>query len=100
MGMRFSELPLGDPAMHFWLTRSAARAMGVNLSEAMASGHLTPKDYCEMVTNCRGCGAVEACQNWLATEAIPRCAAFDACLNKGVLERLKDVPLVCDPMSA
>ena len=28
--------PLGDPAMHFWLTRSVARAMGLSLSEAMA----------------------------------------------------------------
>ena len=88
--MRYNDIPLGDPATHFWLTRSAARAMGVNLSEAMAAGQLTPQDYSEMVTNCRGCDAVEGCQNWLATEAVTRCAAYDSCVNKGLLERLQD----------
>ena len=38
MGILFS---LGDPARHFWLTRSVARIMGVNLSEAMSEGRLS-----------------------------------------------------------
>ncbi|MDU8927316.1 DUF6455 family protein [Alisedimentitalea sp. MJ-SS2] len=88
--MRSNEIPLGDPATHFWLTRSAARAMGVNLSEAMATGQLTPRDYSEMVTNCRACHMVEGCQHWLATEAVTRCKAYESCLNKGLLERLQD----------
>ncbi len=36
---------LGDPARHFWLTRSVARTMGISLSEAMAVGHLSAPDY-------------------------------------------------------
>lgn len=88
MLMKPNGLPLGDPAIHFWLTRSAARAMGVNLSEAMAAGRLSPQDYCEMVMACRGCGHVLPCQEWLATEAIPRGAAYAACAHRPVLERL------------
>ena len=98
--MRSNEIALGDPATHFWLTRSAARAMGVNLSEAMAAGQLTAQGYSEMVTKCRGCGVVEACQNWLATEAVTRCAAYDFCLHKGLLERLQDGVMDATMMSA
>ena len=87
--MKSNILQLGDPAMHFWLTRSAARAMGVNLSEAMAAGKLTPQDYSSLVTTCRQCSFVEGCQRWLATEAVPRCEAFEACRNKEILERLQ-----------
>ena len=88
--MRSNDGQLGDPATHFWLTRSAARAMGVNLSEAMAAGQLTARDYSEMVTNCRACRAVAGCQHWLATEAVTRCSAYESCLHKGLLERLQD----------
>ncbi|MEZ5716200.1 MAG: DUF6455 family protein [Paracoccaceae bacterium] len=87
--MKTNALPLGDPAVHFWLTRSAARAMGVNLSEAMAAGRLSAQGYSEMVTACRGCGFVQVCQEWLATEAVPRCAAYEACAHKPVLEQLQ-----------
>ncbi|MCF3593112.1 DUF6455 family protein [Rhodobacteraceae bacterium LMO-12] len=86
--MNINVLPLGDPVMHFWLTRSAARAMGINLSEAMAEGKLTAEDYTAMVTNCRQCAFVEECQSWLATSAVQRCEAYKDCRNKAVLERL------------
>ena len=87
--MKSNILHLGDPATHFWLTRSVARAMGINLSEAMASGKLSANDYSSMVTNCRQCAHVEGCQRWLATEAVVRCAAYEACCNKTTLERLQ-----------
>lgn len=87
--MKDSDLPPGDPVTHFWLTRSVARAMGVNLSQAIAAGRLSLEGYCEMVANCCGCGHMEKCQKWLATEAVPRCAAFEACLNKAELENLQ-----------
>jgi len=80
---------LGDPAVHFWLTRSAARAMGVNLSEAMADGRLSTQDYTKMVTACRTCHHVASCQAWLATEAVPRRAPFGECPHKSLLERLQ-----------
>jgi len=63
--------------------------VGVNLSEAMADGQLTPQDYSEMVTSCRNCVSVDQCQHWLATQAVTRCAAFEACLHKPMLDRLQ-----------
>ncbi len=56
---------LGDPATHFWLTRSMARTVGVSFSEAMASGTMSPADYAKMVTQCRQCPFVGECQAWL-----------------------------------
>ena len=87
--MKINVLPLGDPAMHFWLTRSAARAMGINLSEAMAAGKLTARDYSAMVTNCRQCTFVEGCQRWLATVAVQRNETYEDCRNKALLEQLQ-----------
>lgn len=59
---------LGDPATHFWLTRSMARTMGVSFSEAMACGALSAAEYASMVTQCRKCPNVEACQTWLGAQ--------------------------------
>jgi len=80
---------LGDPETHFWLTRSVARAMGINLTDALATGRLSPKGYSDMVTNCQRCVHVKKCQLWLATQAVQRCAAFEACANKEILEQLQ-----------
>ncbi len=79
---------LGDPELHFWLTRSVARVMGVNLSEAMASGHLSAQEYSALVTSCRGCAFVEACTCWLAEQATITPTAPPGCANAKVLERL------------
>ncbi|MDQ2090132.1 DUF6455 family protein [Marimonas arenosa] len=87
--MKDNDMPLGDPAVHFWLTRSVARAMGVNLSQAMATGRISAQDYEEMVTACCGCMHVAGCQAWLATEAVVRSAPFEACAHRTVLERLQ-----------
>ncbi len=82
-------LHLGDPVTHFWITRAVAKAMGVNLSDAMADGQLSAETYARMVTTCRKCALVDECQHWLATEAVPQGAAFEGCPNRGVLERLQ-----------
>jgi hypothetical protein len=58
---------LGDPARHFWMTRSVARVMGVSLSTAMAEGRLSSDEYAKMVTRCRACQQVADCELWLAT---------------------------------
>ncbi|MCZ0813118.1 MAG: DUF6455 family protein [Pseudomonadota bacterium] len=81
---------LGDPTLHFWLTRSVARAMNLNLSEAMTQGHLTARDYAEMVTRCRKCPHVEICEAWLATPAETSGAAPDHCRNAQALNALAD----------
>lgn len=79
---------LGDPATHFWLTRSVARVMGVNLSEAMSTGALSASDYADLVKTCRTCPNVVQCQTWLGKR---RASCADAplhCLNCDRLTRI------------
>lgn len=57
----------GDPSRHFFMTRSVARVMGVNLTKAMHNGVLQPESYASMVSACRDCALVEACETWLAS---------------------------------
>ena len=57
---------LGDPNRHFYMARGVARVMGVNLSDALADGRLSPEAYATMITRCRGCALVEACEDWLS----------------------------------
>ncbi len=59
---------LGDPDLHFWLTRSVAKAMGLNLSDAMAENRLNSGEYADMVTACQGCALVETCMGWLGNQ--------------------------------
>ncbi len=56
---------LGDIERHFWLTRSMARTVGVNLSEAMSAGIMAPDEYSRMVTRCRQADCAERCAEWL-----------------------------------
>lgn len=81
---------LGDPTLHFWLTRSVARAMNLSLSEAMTQGHLSARDYAEMVTRCRKCPHVETCEAWLATLGENVDSAPDHCWNAQALNALAD----------
>lgn len=59
---------LGSYDSHFWLTRSVARVIGVNLSGAMAEGHLTPEAYARMVAACRSAPCNGRCAAWLAEQ--------------------------------
>ncbi|KUF10215.1 DUF6455 family protein [Pseudoponticoccus marisrubri] len=79
---------LGDPAHHFFLTRSVARVMGLSLSEAMNRGQLAPATYADMVTGCRACPLVEACQHWLAARTDLSASAPPGCCNGETLQRL------------
>ncbi|THD76398.1 hypothetical protein E7681_00735 [Thalassobius vesicularis] len=80
---------LGDPARHFWLTRSVARSMGLNLSEEMTTGRLSAQGYAQMVTACRKCPFVAQCENWLAHSGAGANAAPENCANAPVLNGLK-----------
>jgi len=57
---------------HFWLTRSMARVIGINLSDAMAKKRFSPDDYAVMIARCRAKGCHEACQRWLAAQTSAR----------------------------
>ena len=80
---------LGDPARHFWLTRSVARSLGVSLSEAMSDGRLSPQRYARMVTDCRRCPFTAECENWLAHTVPGAAEAPEICANSGVLNSLR-----------
>ena len=79
---------LGDPNRAFWLTRSVARAVGVNLSEAMYRGDLCAADYAAMVTRCRMCARAGACEQWLAENGAGAAEVPGHCANAGVLNAL------------
>jgi len=81
-------LHLGDPNLAFWLTRSVARAVGVNLSEAMHEGALSAADYTAMVTRCRMCAHVDTCQAWLAIHGAAAERVPDHCANADLLNGL------------
>ncbi|WP_319825649.1 DUF6455 family protein [Thalassovita sp.] len=87
MGAIFS---LGDPARHFWLTRSVARSMGISLSEAMGTGRLSPERYARMVTECRKCAFVTECEHWLAHNGASATEAPEDCANAALLNSLRN----------
>ncbi|MGH1412751.1 MAG: DUF6455 family protein [Pelagimonas sp.] len=80
---------LGDPARHFFMTRSVARTMGLSLSEEMQTGNLAPETYARMVTHCRGCALVEACESWLAKQSALVATPPPGCCNGELLTSLR-----------
>ena len=86
-----SGLLLGDVEAHFWLTRSVARMIGVNLSDAMAEGYLTPGEYAGLVTACRSGPCGGRCAAWLAEQPGRADAPPPFCVNAAALGALKAV---------
>lgn len=82
---------LGDPMRHFFMTRSVARVMGVSLSEEMQIGTLAPEVYSRMVTHCRGCALVEACESWLGQQTKLVNVPPPGCCNGQILSELSQV---------
>lgn len=80
---------LGAIERHFWLTRSVARTLGVSLSEAMATGRLSARDYAAMVTSCRACTRREICEQWLASRQDRPSRAPAHCAHAETLDRLR-----------
>lgn len=74
---------------HFWLTRSVARVMGINLSWALAHGKLTEDDYAEMVARCQSKGCRRACESWLATQTDIADTPPPDCAHGCILRRLR-----------
>ena len=58
----------GDTDLHFWLTRSVGRSIGLNFTAAMKEGRLSPDGYRDLVHECRCCPHVESCQHWLGLQ--------------------------------
>ncbi|MTJ03138.1 MAG: hypothetical protein FH759_00410 [Sediminimonas qiaohouensis] len=81
---------LGDPDCHFWLTRSMARSMGLNLSESLQAEQLHADDYAQMVARCRKCAHVRECQMWLANCLGEAARAPSFCIHRDMLNALKE----------
>lgn len=77
---------------HFWITRSVARVMGINLSEAMSDGRLTAEEYAEMVAVCANCGRANTCHLWLARQLDQAGEPPEGCPNRREFMRLADRP--------
>lgn len=75
--------PLGNPALHFELTRLAALNLGACMTTALASGALSGKEHAAMITRCRGCAFAQDCVEALAEGRLP-----EGCANRSVLFRL------------
>ncbi|MEO8244372.1 MAG: DUF6455 family protein [bacterium] len=77
-----------DKAMAFGLTRGMARALGVNLIEAVTEGWYRRDELNALVERCARCGQGVRCRPWLAehqrTALLP-----DYCRNKTELEALQ-----------
>ena len=71
---------LGNPALHFELTRLAAANLGVCMTTAMASGALGAKGHADMITRCRSCPFAYECMAELAEGRVPA-----ECGNRSVL---------------
>ncbi|REC54039.1 hypothetical protein DRV84_14370 [Rhodosalinus sediminis] len=55
----------------FWIARSVARKLGLDLTAALADGRLTASGYAQLVARCEACPVAGACQRWLADPALP-----------------------------
>lgn len=76
---------------HFWLTRSVARVAGVNLSRALAAGHLDPQEYGAMIARCQACGCSGACEAWLASQTEWPAKPPRGCAHGPILEELRKI---------
>ncbi|MFU8883336.1 MAG: DUF6455 family protein [Rhodobacterales bacterium] len=84
-------LRLGDPDRHFWLVRSVARVMGLNLGAAVARGDLGRSDFRNMVNRCRTCPRVDRCESWLAASGGICATPPPGCAVAPDLTRLKQL---------
>ena len=84
-GMRrqtsISDRALSKAEFGFWLMRSAARKLGVDLHEAMNIGDFTAQKYAAMVVNCCKCSMVDECQAWLDQPQADTECALSGCAN-------------------
>ena len=77
-----------ESALAWALTRGMARAVGVNLVEAVQDGWYARAELARLVDRCAACGLSDHCTGWLAVtqraETLP-----DYCHNKAEIEALR-----------
>lgn len=73
----------------YWLTRGMARALGVDLSAAIAAGVLSRDGLDALVLSCSGCRRQAECMPWLGQHAAHAEALPEYCALKAPLEALQ-----------
>lgn len=81
----------GDVDLHFWLTRSVGRCIGLSFSAAIDEGRLSAEEFRDIVHVCSGCDKVRSCQHWLGGQrkAFGRASPPEFCRNAHLLESLR-----------
>ena len=79
---------LGDIRAHFLRVVKMSKACNVDLSTALDEGQIDAPAYADMVTDCRGCGAVGQCDKLLA-EMPELQQAPDYCVNRDNFAQLR-----------
>lgn len=80
--------PMGEPRAHYWRVVKMAQRCDVDLQAALDQGDLSKEDWAHMVTDCRKCPKVGACDATLETRE-HRDTAPGYCMNKSVFADLK-----------
>lgn len=75
----------------FWLMRSAARKLCVDLREAMNIGDFTAQEYAAMVANCCKCSVVGECQAWLDQPQASTKCTLSGCVNANALAEMANL---------
>ena len=84
---------LGNIRDHFVKVVKMSNACGVDLSTALDQGQIDAEAYADMVTRCRGCTQVGACDTLLATTpTLPQ--APDYCVNREEFAHLRGTQAV------
>lgn len=83
--------PMGDANAHYWLTLGMARAVGVNLTQALHEGRITRAQYADIVTRCRTCawGTDGGCAQWLARQSSLAEEVPKTCANHETFKALR-----------
>lgn len=74
----------------FWLTQGVAQTLGVNLTDAMASGVLDRRRYLEMVQRCEACACRRFCTSWMGSQDGRATAAPEYCGNRDAFARVRE----------
>lgn len=80
--------PLGDAREHFWRVIKMADACDVDLSTALDEDRINIAAYADMITGCRSCRQVAACDKLMAEETqIDQAPLY--CVNKDTFAELR-----------
>ena len=73
----------------FWIARSVARVLGIDLTDAMTEGRFDRSGYAELVARCEACALATGCQLWLARQAALADRPIEGCANRVAFEALR-----------